>query len=348
MTERVGLGMPQRPCFGTSGHLGGALGLAVLVALLLGGCAASDSVFGPDEVAESDRVTLRTLAENDENPRLDIGEQTAEVAAYTTYAASYQSGGVTITVGLSIPTADGPHPGIVLAHGLTHPDSFTQGGRMNPERDYFARAGYVVLNVDLRSSHPGTKAETALSIDMGATLDVINAVRALARAELPGQPDLPGASDDLDEDRIALLGHSMGGALVINAMVAQPGLIDAVVAIAPASSDAVDNVHVLSLMAGATSGSIFARYGTPEDQPAFWQDISARTFANRAEAPLLIIHGTDDPVTPIEWSEATADVWNATGSDVRLEHLEGEGHILSLRWRDAMRLAEEFLDAELD
>ncbi|WP_166877730.1 S9 family peptidase [Salinibacterium sp. ZJ450] len=347
MTERVGLGMPQRPCFGTSRHLGGALGLAVLVALLLGGCAASDSVFGPDEVAESDRVTLRTLAENDENPRLEIGEQTTEVAAYSTYSASYQSGGVTITAGLSIPTADGPYPGIVLAHGLTHPDSFIQGGRMNPERDYFARAGYVVLNVDLRSSQPGTKAETALSIDMGATLDVINAARALAAADLSG---LPGLSDlsDLDEDRIALMGHSMGGTLVINAMVAQPGLIDAVVAIAPASSDAVDNVHVLSLMAGATSGSIFARYGTPEDRPAFWQDISARTFANRAEAPLLIIHGTDDPVTPVEWSEATADVWNAAGSDVRLVRLKGEGHIFSSRWRDAMELAEEFLDDELD
>ena len=282
-------------------------------------------------------MTLRTLAENDENPRLEIGDHVGGIDEYSTYRVTYDSGDVTVSGALSVPTAGGPHPGIVLAHGLVDPESYADGSGLPREQDYFARAGYVVLSADLRSSNPGTGPVTALSIDMGATLDVINAVRALASANLP----------DLDDERMALMGHSMGGTLVLNTMVAQPDLIDAVVAIAPASSDAVDNVHHLSLLAGGSSGSVFAQYGSPEDRPEFWADISPRTFADWAKAPLLIIHGTDDPVTPIGWSEATADAWDGGRSGGRTSAPRGSDHFLQPQWRDAMELAEEFFDEEL-
>ncbi|WP_167138511.1 alpha/beta fold hydrolase [Diaminobutyricimonas sp. TR449] len=311
-----------------------ASGLAL--ALLLTGCAATDPAVTADETAApGDRMTLRTLAENDEKPQLELGERTGGGSAYATRRVTYESGGITVSGSLSVPTGDGPHPGLVLAHGLVDPESYTDGSGMPREQHHFADAGYVVLSADLRSSEPGTEEVTALSIDMGATLDVINAVRALASADLPS----------LDEDRISLLGHSMGGVLVINAMVAQPDLVDAVVALAPASSDPIDLVEQLSSMAGGSRDRVYARFGTPEQHPEFWADLSARTFAEQAEAPLLIIHGTEDVVTPIDWSEETADAWAAAGTDVELERLDGAGHIFfDDEWREAMDATEEFFE----
>ncbi len=42
--------------------------------------------------------------------------------------------------------------------------------------------------------------------------------------------------------------------------------------------------------------------------------------------PLLLTHGTEDPVVPFEGTVAFADAARAAGADVELVLFEGEGH----------------------
>ncbi len=52
---------------------------------------------------------------------------------------------------------------------------------------------------------------------LGYSADVINAVKALRKS-----PDVP-----VEDDRVALFGRSMGGGVILKALVAEPGLVQA-------------------------------------------------------------------------------------------------------------------------
>jgi dienelactone hydrolase len=68
---------------------------------------------------------------------------------------------------------------------------------------------------------------------LGYTEDVIGAVLAVKASPLRY----------LDKSRVGLLGRSMGGGVMYNVLVTQPGLVDAAVVYAPVSADAVDNFN---------------------------------------------------------------------------------------------------------
>jgi dipeptidyl aminopeptidase/acylaminoacyl peptidase len=316
-----------------------ALAIAVAVCVLTG-CTAQPSTTlpAPPVPSPDSQPTLRTLADTDfAGTPLELGAVTAETEDYTTTAVTYASGGTTTTGALSIPATGGPHPGLVLVHGVVSPDVFVPGTGLSREQDYFAKSGYVVLNLDLRSSTAEPTSAAALGIDLGSTIDVINGVQALRSAGIP----------TLDESRIGLLGHSLGGLLALNTIAAKPDLVDAAVALAPASIDPSDNVDYLTALFGGTPAPIVERYGTPADNPQFWRDMSPGSLVEQAEAPLLIIHGTADEITPFSWSETTAAVWEEAGKDVELVALEDEGHVFQARWNETMTLATDFLTREL-
>ena len=311
-----------------------------LAATVLTGCALEPSspALSPQATPSGQPLTLRTLANAElASTSLELGEVTAKTPDYTTTAVSYASGGVTVSASLSVPIEDGPHPGVVLVHGVVNPNTYLPGSGMVQEQDYFAREGYVALSLDLRSSTAEPTSAAALGIDLGSTLDVINGVRALRSAQLPA----------LDGEQIALFGHSLGGLLVINTMAAKPELVDAVVALAPASTDPRDNVEHLTTLFGGTPAPIFDAYGTPEENPRFWADISPRTLVDRVVAPLLIAHGTDDEIVPLEWSEVTTAVWESAGKEIEFVPLPNAGHLFQAGWPEVMQLASEFIGAEL-
>ena len=262
----------------------------------------------------------------------------ARTDAYTRYAVTYRSGRHRISGVLNVPRGRGPFPALVLNHGYIDPAVYANGQGLSREQDYLARRGYIVLHTDYRGhafSDPAPLAERRLRL--GYAEDVINAVLALRRSTLP-----------VDDDRIGLLGRSMGGGVTYNVLVIWPGLVDAAVVFAPVSSDTVDNFN--RWIRGERpdlAGQIIADYGSPERRPEVWRTVSPYTYFARVTEPLLIHHGTADVTCPPRWTRETVRRLRQLGKDVRLHWYEGENHTFIEGWPLAMRRTVAFFDREL-
>lgn len=286
-------------------------------------------------------VSLEALAERDfDGGRLRIGEEVLRTAAHRQHVVTYRSGDLTISGRIAIPHGRGPFPTVVLAHGYIDPAIYVNGQGMTRERAWFGDHGYVALHIDYRN-HASSSDDPRGELDMrlGYTEDVINAVHALRRWDGP-----------VDDERVALVGRSMGGGVVYNALVVAPGLVDAGVAFAPVSSAAVDNFERWIRPEPSRDGiarRILRRYGEPEANPGFWQGISARTHFDDITEPVLIHHGTLDDSCPIRWSRQTARLMREKGVDVTLRIYRGEGHAFGPQFPLSMQRTLGFLDRHL-
>ena len=111
-----------------------------------------------------------------------------------------------------------------------------------------------------------------------------------------------------------MLGRSMGGGVTYNALVVKPGLVQAAVVFAPVSSDFVDNFNRWTVAERPDAAqATYRRYGTPQQDPAFYRGLSARTYFDRITEPVLIHHGTDDESCPVRWSRTTQRLLAAGG-----------------------------------
>ncbi|WP_409474278.1 alpha/beta hydrolase family protein [Streptomyces sp. HC307] len=270
---------------------------------------------------------------------LRLGTVRLRTDAYTQYAITYEANGLTISGLMNVPEGRGPFPALVLAHGYIDPDVYTTGRGLAREQDLLARNGYVALHTDYRN-HAGSDddPDNDVNLRLGYTEDVIAAVQALRSSGLP----------QIDNDRIGLLGRSMGGGVVYNTLVVAPGLVDAAVVYAPVSSRPAENLdHFQRRNGDPVVAEIEAEHGSPRENPAFWKEISPLTYVDRVTEPLLIHHGTADDTCPPRWSEQTAAAFETAGKDVRLVQHPGEGHTFSSRWRDSMDTTMDHFERHL-
>lgn len=272
---------------------------------------------------------------------LALGEVLETGDGYTRYAVTYTSAGLTVSGILNLPDGAGPFPVLVLAHGYIDPDVYTTGRGLRREQDYLARQGYAVLHTDYRN-HAGSDDDPAneVRLRLGYTEDVVNAVLAVRNSGIP----------QLDGERVGLLGRSMGGGVALNTLVVQPGLVDAAVIYASVSSNTVQNFDTWTRgQPGAEdlTAEIVAAYGAPEENPAFWRDVSPVTFFDRVTEPVLIHHGTADDTCPPQWAHDTDAALRAAGKDVTLQLYEGEPHAFEGDWQLSIERTAAFFAQHL-
>lgn len=269
---------------------------------------------------------------------LQLGAVLEQNDRYTRYVVTYLSNGLTISGIMNVPVGDGPFPVLVLNHGYIDPDVYTNGRGLRREQDYLARRGFAVLHTDYRGhAQSDDDPDAEIELRLGYTEDVINAVLAIKSSELPY----------LDDERIGLLGRSMGGGITYNALVARPGLVDAAVVYAPVSSNTADNFNRWTREDSALATQIIAAYGSPEESPDFWQQVSPVTYFDRITEPILIHHGTADESCPIAWSVTTVSALKALGKDAELLTYAGEPHAFEAAWADSMATTVAFFERHL-
>jgi dipeptidyl aminopeptidase/acylaminoacyl peptidase len=126
----------------------------------------------------------------------------------------------------------------------------------------------------------------------------------------------------------ALMGGSAGGFTVLGVL----GALDALGGAdePPLVAAAVVSYPVTDLAALGERSHRFERHSIdtlvgPPGTPAL-RDRSPVWFAHRLRRPLLVFHGADDPVVPVEQSRVLAERMRLSGGDVELVVYPGEGH----------------------
>jgi dipeptidyl aminopeptidase/acylaminoacyl peptidase len=295
----------------------------------------------PDETLPpvTNRLSLPALMRQDwRASRIRQVAVEAETDAYTRSRVTYRSGDLTISGVLLRPRGRGPFPGIVLNHGYIKPAFYTTGQGLAREQDWLARQGFVVLHTDYRGHWTSDPPVGPFDREsrLGYTRDAINAVLALEREPY------------VDPDRMAMLGRSMGGGVTLNALVVYPDLVEAAVVYASVSSKFVENLeHFTEPNRPEALQRLYARFGTPQDNPRFYRDLSSRTFFDRISDPLLIHHGTADETCPFRWARTTQRLLERAGADSRLEVYDGEMHSFVPRWQASIERTVQFLRRRL-
>jgi dipeptidyl aminopeptidase/acylaminoacyl peptidase len=259
-------------------------------------------------------------------------------SAYTRYQVTYRSNGTLVSGVLLRPHGKGPFPAVVLNHGYIEPSIYVTGQGMAREQDWLANAGFVVLHTDYRGHAAGAPVgDLDRETRLGYARDSINAVLALEKLSY------------VDADKTALMGRSMGGGVTLNALVAAPGLVDAAVIYASVSSSFLDNLrHFTQPNRPEAVQEFYDQYGTPRQEPEFYDGLSSRTYFDRITEPVLIHHGAVDGTCPPVWSRTTQRLLEKAEVDSTLVEYPGEDHTFYARWQDSMVRSVQFLRRQLD
>jgi dipeptidyl aminopeptidase/acylaminoacyl peptidase len=294
-----------------------------------------------------DPVSMAALsAAEHTGDRLRLGAVRERTSAYTSYDVTYRATTTddrgtrrfTISGVLNVPTGRGPFPAVVLAHGYIDPAYYVRGQGMTRERGVLAGRGYVALHVDYRGHAESTDdPRSDRDLRLGYSADVIAAVKALRAAR--GVP--------VDDDRVALMGRSMGGGVVMKALVAEPGLVQAASLWASVSSLEGENFDQFVRPDGdARREAIVRAHGLPEQRPAFWRAASARPYLDEITEPVLLVHGRYDDTCPPRWASATQRAMQRAGVDSTLAWYD-DGHAFGPAFTAGMDRTIRYFDREL-
>ena len=334
--------------------------LAVAIAVILVGCsspppaASAPSVrpaVTPSAVAAA-QETLPPLAIDAMRQRdypgsdLVIERTLSPGSNYQQYVASYQSEGLKIFALLTVPKGAKPASGwpvIIFNHGYIPPTVYRTTERYIAYVDAFARNGYIVFKPDYRGfgSSQGTPVSAYYSPD--DTIDVLNAVTTMQRYA------------SADPNRIGMWGHSMGGNITLRALVIDPRIKVAVIwaGVTATYTDMLYNWHPPAAhrpppsFGGGARQNYLAKYGTPEQNPAFWDSISPMAYLADITAPIQIHHGTADVEVPLQFSQTLARDLQAVARPVELYTYAGADHNISQGFSQAMARSVAFFDRTL-
>jgi uncharacterized protein len=268
---------------------------------------------------------------------------------YYRYRAYYESDGLKIYGLLTKPFGERPAtgwPAIVFNHGYIPPAVYRTTERYVAYVDDLAQHGYIVYKIDYRGNDQSEGRALGAYADPGYTTDVLNAVTALQ------------AFPEADPQRIGMWGHSMGGFLTLRAMVIskqiRAGVIWAGVVgsypdmlccwHAPAGLPTYTPAPDRHLSWRAEWSSI---YGSPQENPAFWQSISASTYVNDLSGPLQLHHDVADTEVPAKFSQDLYQALRAAGLPAEYYEYPGDDHNLAHSFTLAMTRTLAFFDRYL-
>lgn len=216
-------------------------------------------------------------------------------------------------------------PVIVMPHG--GPQS-----RDYPVFDWWAQAyasrGYAVFQPNFRGSTGlGDSFRAAGYGEWGRKMqtDISDGLAALAEEGI------------VDPRRACIVGGSYGGYAALAGVTLQQGLYRCAVSVAGVADVArMVATDIRESGDNATlTRALRAEVGSGRDL----RQVSPARLADRADAPILLIHGVDDVVVPFEQSQMMANALGRAGKTYELVKLPGEDHWLS-RGETRLRMLE--------
>ena len=263
---------------------------------------------------------------------------------YNRYYVSYLSEGLRIYALMTVPNSEKPSTGwpvVIFNHGFIPPDVYRTTERYIAYVDLIARSGYIVFRSDYRG-HDRSEGEAGGAYSRpDYTVDVLNAVGAMKRYP------------DADPNRIGMWGHSMGGYITLRSMVVTGDIKAGVIwaGVVASYPDMLTRWRRGTAPSPTSTPSprswrysLVQEYGLPEENPEFWNSISANSYLSDLSGPIQLHHGTLDEDVPLEFSELL--FYQAIEADqyVELYKYEGDNHNISNYFGQAMQRTIEFFD----
>jgi dipeptidyl aminopeptidase/acylaminoacyl peptidase len=266
---------------------------------------------------------------------------------YNRYLVSYQSEDLTIYAYMTIPKGDVPAagwPAINFNHGYIPPKEYVSTERYTAYMDRLANSGYIIFRPDYRGHGESEGSSGGAYGNPGYTIDVLNALTSLKKLPV------------VDKGRIGMWGHSMGGYITLRSMVIAGDIQAGVI-----WGGVVGTYEDLAFNWRRSTGSLTAipstrgywrrdlatRYGNPDENPEFWNSISANSYLNDLSGPIQLHHGENDETVPIRFSEQLAEQITLAGGLVEYYAYPGDNHNISNSFELAMRRSVDFFDQHL-
>lgn len=305
---------------------------------------------GPELVPHP--LSIQSLREA-EYPGSDIEiEQTLDSGSnYKRYIASYKSEGLKIYALLTVPNGDPPEGGwpvIIFNHGYIPPAQYRTTERYISYTDGFSRNGYIVFRSDYRG-HGNSEGDASGGYGSNDyTIDILNAVASIKRYP------------NVNVDKIGMWGHSMGGHITLRSMVVsndiKAGVIwGGVVASYPdllarwrrGPAGTTPTPFPTTSNRGGWRRGLTEQFGTPEENPEFWNSISSNSYLEDISGPIQLHHGGADSSVPYEFSEILDRQMKEAGKTSEVYIYPGDDHDITANFGTAMNRSVEFFDTYL-
>ena len=244
----------------------------------------------------------------------------------STSVISYRSDGLKEFALAQQPASNVPkggYPVIIFAHGYTSPVGYdTANTQYASILNWYCGHGYLVFKPDYRGYGHSEGLPVNGLYSPSDTYDVLNLAASL------------GSYHGANASRVALIGHSMGGGIVLRAGVASHGLpVKAIVTMAGA-------VASLPTMTYHWTGSVppdvatarrqaLSSEGPPSQDPAYWYNASATNYLSSLTAPIQINQGLTDASVPPTFADDLNSELTAVGRPHEYYAYPNTGHLFA-------------------
>lgn len=285
-----------------------------------------------------------------EGSAITILSKNAKKPNYTEYIANYNSEGLKINGLLTIPDdfKGKKLPSIVFVHGYIAPEVYKTTEKYVAYVDYYAKRGYIVFKIDLRG-HADSEGEAEGAYGSnGYTRDVLNAVASFRNYPLAHEDEI----DIINHEKIGVWGHSMGGYLALRSAVVDKKLSAVVVwaGVVGTHEDMIYNWRSRPPFPTPLDARrrwrqiLLDEYGTPRENPKFWQSLSANFFITDLQTPIQIHHGDSDETVPVSFSQNLHERLILAGNTSEYFEYAGDDHNLSRNFGVASGRSADFFD----
>ena len=281
---------------------------------------------------------------------ITIERNLADTGTYHQYIISYKSEGLKIYALLTVPVGEKPKNGwpvVIFNHGYIPPEQYRTTERYAAYVDAFAKNGYIVLKPDYRGNGSSEGNPEGAYYSPSYATDVLNALSSIKKYQ------------DVNPNKIGMWGHSMGGNITLRDLVVNTKDVKAAViwgGVVGSYDDLLNNwqrsvpFHPSSReLTYRNTGrqSIINKFGTPAQNPAFWNSIDPTFFVSEITAPIQLDVGEADEEVPPAFSQKLYDKLKNAGKTVEIYTYPGNDHNISQSLNLALERSVNFFDKYL-
>lgn len=269
---------------------------------------------------------------------------------YSQYLVSYLSDGLKIYALLTVPVGQKPKNGwpvIIFNHGYITPETYQTYPTVGQYASYFlvfSSSGYIVFKPDYRGNGESQGSPEGAYYSPSYAIDDLNGIASIKKFK------------DADPSRIGIWGHSMGGNITLRDLVVNTKDIKAAViwgGVVGSYEDLMNNwIRKVSYqpsqkelaLRNRSRESLTQKYGTPENNPSFWNSADPTFFVKDITAPVQIDVGSEDEEVPVAFSESLYKKLLDAGKTVEFYSYPGANHNISQGFNLAMQRSLSFFD----